>query len=164
MVNMLFWFIVKPTDTSDTIKTTVTSMTAVLTVTMTLRIILAVRGGLARGGTFAGAWSTSSGSHSHSHSRGTATNPAPGSVLHIQSGSAPTYTIDGLNGKKQPPGWPEPVQGKALETKEGRMLGEEGQEFERAGEEERPVSPRVPVGLPGVQVTVQREVVDQPAH
>ena len=69
MVNMLFWFIVKPTDTSDTIKTTVTSMTAVLTVTMTLRIILAVRGGLARGGTFAGAWSTSSGSHSHSHSR-----------------------------------------------------------------------------------------------
>ncbi|KZV61034.1 hypothetical protein PENSPDRAFT_659197 [Peniophora sp. CONT] len=161
MVNMLFWFIVKPTDTSDTIKTTVTSMTAVLTVTMTLRIILAVRGGLARGGTFAGAWSTSSGthSHSHSHSRGTATNPAPGSVLHIQSGSAPTHYIDGLNGKKQPPGWPEPaVQGgvKALESKEGRMLGEEGGEFEERE--------RAPVGLPGVQVTVQREVVDQPMH
>ena len=46
MVNMLFWFIVQPAGVSDTIKTTVTSMTAVLTTTMSLRIILSVRGSL----------------------------------------------------------------------------------------------------------------------
>ncbi|KAF8755046.1 hypothetical protein RHS01_05512 [Rhizoctonia solani] len=50
MINMLFWFIVQPLDNADTIKTIVTSMTAVLTVTMTLRIILSVRGSLQSGG------------------------------------------------------------------------------------------------------------------
>lgn len=60
MVNMLFWFIVQPTDDKDTIKTTVTSMAAVLTTTMTLRIILSVRGSLAQGGTYAGSTVNSS--------------------------------------------------------------------------------------------------------
>jgi hypothetical protein len=60
MVNMLFWFIVKPTDDRDTIKTTVTSMAAVLTTTMTLRIILSVRGSLAQGGNYAGSTVNSS--------------------------------------------------------------------------------------------------------
>ncbi|KAI0034656.1 hypothetical protein K488DRAFT_22000, partial [Vararia minispora EC-137] len=64
MINMLFWFIVQPTDISDTIKTTVTSMTAVLTTTMTLRIILSIRGRLEGGGLFAAVWSTSSGTRS----------------------------------------------------------------------------------------------------
>ncbi|KAK7469160.1 hypothetical protein VKT23_003651 [Stygiomarasmius scandens] len=53
MVNMLFWFIMKPTDDRDPVKTIVTSMAAVLTTSMTLRIILSIRGGLAQGGTFA---------------------------------------------------------------------------------------------------------------
>jgi len=60
MVNMLFWFIVQPTDEKDTIKTTVTSMAAVLTTTMTLRIILSVRGSLAQGGNYAGSTVNSS--------------------------------------------------------------------------------------------------------
>ena len=63
MVNMLFWFIAQPTDTHDTIKTIVTSMAAVLTTTMTLRIILSVRGSLKNGGSFA----VTSAAHSHSH-------------------------------------------------------------------------------------------------
>lgn len=71
MVNMLFWFIAKPTGEADTIKTIVTSMAAVLTTTMTMRIILSIRGGLANGGSFSGSQVTSQSiSHSASHSRG----------------------------------------------------------------------------------------------
>lgn len=72
MVNMLFWFVIKPTGPADSIKTIVTSMAAVLTTSMTLRIILGVRGTLAYGGSFAGASSASSGSrttHATSGSR-----------------------------------------------------------------------------------------------
>ena len=53
MVNMLFWFIITPTGPEDPIRTIVTSMAAVLTASMTMRIILAVRGSLANGGSFA---------------------------------------------------------------------------------------------------------------
>jgi hypothetical protein len=60
-VNMLFWFIIKPTGENDSIKTTVTSMAAVLTTSMTLRIILSVRGSLDHGGSFAGGSSAHSG-------------------------------------------------------------------------------------------------------
>jgi hypothetical protein len=55
MVNMLFWFIMKPTGIDDSVKTIVTSMAAVLTTSMTLRIILSVRVTLVYGGSFAGA-------------------------------------------------------------------------------------------------------------
>jgi len=54
MANMLFWFIMKPTGSADSVKTIVTSMAAVLTTSMTLRIILSVRGSLVHGGSFAG--------------------------------------------------------------------------------------------------------------
>ena len=53
MVNMLFWFIITPTGPEDPIRTIVTSMAAVLTASMSMRIILAVRGSLAAGGSFA---------------------------------------------------------------------------------------------------------------
>ncbi|TFY81951.1 hypothetical protein EWM64_g2071, partial [Hericium alpestre] len=39
MVNMLFWFIEKPTGDADPIKTIVTSMAAIMTTTMTQRIV-----------------------------------------------------------------------------------------------------------------------------
>ena len=83
MVNMLFWFIAKPDNTADTIKTIVTSMAAVLTTTMTLRIILSVRGSLASGGSFAG---SSSGGAS-SGSRGATTHVI--STRHTGAGTAP---------------------------------------------------------------------------
>ncbi|KAI0349479.1 hypothetical protein OH77DRAFT_1465350 [Trametes cingulata] len=53
MVNMLFWFIITPTGPEDPVRTIVTSMAAVLTASMTMRIILAVRGSLAAGGAYA---------------------------------------------------------------------------------------------------------------
>jgi len=52
MANMLFWFIIKPTGPEDSIKTIVTSMAAVLTTTMSLRIVLSVRGSLQSGGSY----------------------------------------------------------------------------------------------------------------
>ncbi|KAI0648005.1 hypothetical protein C8Q79DRAFT_953042 [Trametes meyenii] len=53
MVNMLFWFIITPTGPEDPVRTIVTSMAAVLTASMSMRIILAVRGSLAAGGAYA---------------------------------------------------------------------------------------------------------------
>jgi hypothetical protein len=68
MVNMLFWFIMKPTGIDDSVKTIVTSMAAVLTTSMTLRIILSVRGSLVHGGSFAGAsTATTSGNSRTTH-------------------------------------------------------------------------------------------------
>lgn len=69
MVNMLFWFIITPTGPEDPVRTIVTSMAAVLTASMTMRIVLSVRGSLAQGGSFAvssNAASRSAGAHSHS--------------------------------------------------------------------------------------------------
>ena len=60
LANMFFYFIMKPTGTDDPIKTIVSSMAAVLTATMSMRIILGVRGSLAGGGSFAGASAASS--------------------------------------------------------------------------------------------------------
>ncbi|CDO75327.1 hypothetical protein BN946_scf184848.g4 [Trametes cinnabarina] len=65
MVNMLFWFIIRPTGPEDPVRTIVTSMAAVLTASMTMRIILAVRGSLAKGGAYA----VSAGSSHASRSR-----------------------------------------------------------------------------------------------
>jgi hypothetical protein len=88
MVNMLFWFIVKPTGIDDTIKTTVTSMAAVLTTTMTLRIILSVRGSLVHGGAFAGS-SSSGAQHGPGSSGGGAANVARShGTTHVLSRSA----------------------------------------------------------------------------
>ncbi|KAJ7101370.1 hypothetical protein B0H15DRAFT_815847 [Mycena belliarum] len=52
MVNMLLGFIVKPENDADPIKTIAASMTAVLTTTHTLRIVLSIRGSLRHGGLF----------------------------------------------------------------------------------------------------------------
>jgi hypothetical protein len=85
MVNMLFWFIITPTDNTDPIKTIVTSMAAVLTTSMTLRIILSVRGKLDYGGSFA--LSNISGSH--------ASRSAPG--LSGRSGVQTSYSVHPQN-------------------------------------------------------------------
>jgi len=92
MVNVLFWFLAKPTGPEDTIKTIVTSMTAVLTASMTLRIVLSVRGTLASGGSFAG--STTHGSSRTTHVISTSrTNPT-----NISSRIPGTYTLDEMRG------------------------------------------------------------------
>lgn len=91
MVNMLFWFIVRPTDDKDTIKTTVTSMAAVLTTTMTLRIILSVRGSLAQGGNYAGSTVNSS-------NRGTTHNLSGGGAAGTGVGARGVVSAHAVSG------------------------------------------------------------------
>jgi hypothetical protein len=172
MVNILFWFIIKPNSRSDSIRTIVTrydalfsnidatqgvnisySMAAVTTTTMTLRIILSVRGSLFYGGSFAGAWASSTGTNSASRGIASARAPANApSVLQITSHahSAPTYTIDGI-GQKSEHGW-DGTEGKndilAIPENDHKALDspEEDAEFSKAP------------GLQGVKITVDREI------
>ncbi|TDL23152.1 hypothetical protein BD410DRAFT_827866 [Rickenella mellea] len=153
MVNMLFWFIITPTGPSDTIKTIVTSMAAVLTTTMTLRIILSVRGSLVSGGSFAG--SSSAGAHSSSRSHGTthvistrATNNGannnPNLSISPQIVSRPnqTYTLEDMRAKSEREWVENDGKSSVHEAKEGIIPNED----------------YVPPGPLGVKITVDREV------
>jgi hypothetical protein len=148
MVNMLFWFIVTPTGNADTIKTTVTSMTAVLTTTMTLRIILSVRGSLSQGGAYAGVSTAGSASRNGTtHVLSARSNPAvhtPGNVLHINShpGRQPggnTFNLDEMRSK---PDWADDGKSSYVDTKEAPLDGRSLDSH----------------GMPGVKVTIDREV------
>lgn len=161
MVNMLFWLIAKPTDDRDTIKTIVTSMAAVLTTTMTLRIILSVRGSLASGGSFAG---SSTGAAASAGSRGTthvistrATNAAgagPG-VLQInsqitsQNGAPQTYTIGDM-GDKPRNDWETDGKSSVNDGKEGHIPSDDSINMVDQVE-------RGPGGL-GVKITIDRQI------
>lgn len=89
LVNVFFYFIMTPTDNADPIKTIVSSMAGVLTATMSMRIILGVRGSLENGGSFSssGSGGTSGGSASLS---GTGMGVA-------RARAAPTYTIGDIH-------------------------------------------------------------------
>jgi len=127
MANMLFWFIMKPTDPADTVTTVVTSMAAVLTTTMTMRIILSVRGSLVSGGSFA---VTSSGSHSgtsasrNTHGIRTIPNATANSVLNINNAHQ-TYTINeiGNKGAKGDDAWLS-GDGRSVDSKGDHILSE----------------------------------------
>jgi hypothetical protein len=134
-------------------------MTAVITTTMTLRIILSVRGTLHYGGSFAGVWSSSSGTNTASRGVGSARAPAnPPPVLQINSHTHPahTYTIDGISQKVEH-GW-DGSEGKneilpiAVPDLKNSPINES--EFDCA-------SAKTP-GLPahGVKITVDREIAD----
>ncbi|KLO14785.1 hypothetical protein SCHPADRAFT_825713 [Schizopora paradoxa] len=168
MVNMLFWFIAKPTGIEDTIKTIVTSMAAVLTTTMTLRIILSVRGSLVQGGSFAG--SSSAGTNSatagtHGTGRGGTTHvistrhtggaPTPG-VLQLNSqlsrNAAQTFSISEMGADKARNDWD--TDGKSVgsvnDGKEAPFVTDKSEENIAMGGEE--------YGAPGVKITIDRHV------
>ena len=97
MVNMIFWFVITPTGDIDPVRTIVTSMAAVLTASMTMRIILAVRGSLVSGGSFAVSSSsqpTRSGNTTHviSASRGVPGGQT-GPVLSLNAPRDPAYAV-----------------------------------------------------------------------
>ncbi|CAA7261491.1 unnamed protein product [Cyclocybe aegerita] len=99
MANMLFWFIITPTGESDPIKTIVTSMAAVLTTSMTLRIILSVRGTLEHGGSFALSASTGGTSSRTTHViSGARSGNHP---TNISTHTPHTYTLDDLRSKPE---------------------------------------------------------------
>ena len=100
MVNVIFWFVSMPTGPADSIRTIVTSMATVLTTTMTLRIILGVRGPLERGGAFSGTYSSTAATsygRSQSHSRGTThviSTPSRSAGQIATKDKGQTYTVD----------------------------------------------------------------------
>ncbi|KAF8158399.1 hypothetical protein B0H34DRAFT_656939 [Crassisporium funariophilum] len=105
MANMLFWFIMKPTDERDPIKTIVTSMAAVLTTSMTLRIVLSVRGTLEHGGSFALSASTGGSSSRTTHvlsaNGGGRSANHPNHPTNISTHTPHTYTLDELRSKPE---------------------------------------------------------------
>ncbi|KAF8349350.1 hypothetical protein F5887DRAFT_878651 [Amanita rubescens] len=99
MANVLFWFIIRPTDTRDTVRTIVTSMAAVLTTSMTLRIILSVRGNLDYGGSFAlSASSGLTGSSRTTHVISTRSGVQTHLSIHNPTH---TYTLDDMRSKPE---------------------------------------------------------------
>ncbi|GLB38498.1 hypothetical protein LshimejAT787_0503630 [Lyophyllum shimeji] len=98
LTNMIFWFVITPTGPEDTIKTIVTSMAAVLTTSMTLRIILSVRGSLVQGGSFALSASTQNSSRT-THVISTRSGPVPTNVSTHNPGH--TFTLDDMRSKTE---------------------------------------------------------------
>ncbi|KIK81343.1 hypothetical protein PAXRUDRAFT_832908 [Paxillus rubicundulus Ve08.2h10] len=90
LVNVLFYFIMTPTDSADPIKTIVSSMAGVLTATMSMRIVLGVKGPLENGGSF-----TASGSAVPSSGiSGSLTAPGVGVA---RGGGARTFTLGDIH-------------------------------------------------------------------
>jgi len=151
MVNFLFWLIAQPTGPADTIKTIVTSMTAVLTTTMTLRVILAVRGTLIDGGVYAGQSQGSSsaarsgGPTGVSFSRNKETNIV--NISNNGTGRSPqTYTLEEMRSKAERD-WHDDGKGSLAESRsvlETKTNPEDG------------LAP-YNSGFPGVTVTIDRE-------
>jgi hypothetical protein len=136
-------------------------MAAVITTTMTLRIILSVRGTLYSGGSFAGVYSSSSGTHSTSRGVGSARAPANApSVLQINSQIHPahTYTIDGISQKVEH-GW-DGTDGKIL------PIAEPDRKNPSINESDYDRTSAKAPGLPmhGVKITIDREVADYPSR
>lgn len=105
LVNVLFYFVMTPTDYTDPIKTIVSSMAGVLTATMSMRIILGVRGSLENGGSF-------SASGSGGSSGASASLSGTGAMGVARGRGAPTFTIDtqtksigGARGAKEEGAW-----------------------------------------------------------
>jgi len=86
----------KPDGVGDSIKTIITSMVAVLTVSMALRIILSVRGSLEYGGNFSLSAGTASSSRTTHVAGARSANPSNLSAPHPH-----TYTLDDLRPKAE---------------------------------------------------------------
>lgn len=137
LTNVIFWFVITPTGPQDSIKTIVTSIAAVLTASMTLRIILSVRGSLAQGGSFALSNSSQSGSTRNTHVITTRTGGVPTNV----STRAHTYTLDEMRTKPEAD-WPGNDKASESEAKPAILDGNDA-------EQHQPV---------GVKITINREV------
>jgi len=148
LVNVLFYFIMTPTGSTDPIKTIVSSMAGVLTATMSMRIVLGVKGPLDNGGVF-----TASGSAAASSGlSGSVT--APGGVA--RGGGARTFTIGDIHAQSKSAGHG---------TKEEGAWDLDKNSVEVVGGDAKGVLPivgdgesdRIPSKV-GVQITVDQEV------
>ncbi|KAH0832314.1 hypothetical protein J3R83DRAFT_13321 [Lanmaoa asiatica] len=120
LANVLFYFIMTPTDYTDPIKTIVTSMAGVLTATMSMRIILGVKGSLENGGSFSASGSGGSSGVSASLS-GTGMGVARGrgaQTFTIPDIHAQTKSIAIARGAKEEGAWD--VDKSSVEAPPGR--------------------------------------------
>lgn len=138
MVNMFFWFLCKPTGTDDTIRTIVTSMAAVLTTSMTMRIVLSVRGSLVNGGSFAGSTSQSTGNSGLSRS-GVVSTGRTGNL-------APTFDLSQVS--------------KGAEGGDWHLSDGDGKSSVNGSESKGIIMPTGAhvVGDEGVKITIDREI------
>ncbi|KAI6041416.1 hypothetical protein EDC04DRAFT_2565694 [Pisolithus marmoratus] len=155
LINVLFYFIMTPTGPNDPIKTIVTSMAGVLTATMTMRIILGVRGSLENGGVF-----STTGSGQGSGVSGSMTASAVGVA---RGRSAPTYNLGDIHTHskagagprgvdKMEGGWD--VDKSSVDTPaDAKVVLPLSSENDSVGEESGRVVPKV-----DVQITVNKEV------
>ncbi|KAA1469803.1 hypothetical protein DENSPDRAFT_644457 [Dentipellis sp. KUC8613] len=162
MVNMLFWFIEKPTDGADPIRTIVTSMAAVMTTTMTQRIVLSVRGPLYSGGTFSGALTSGTSSGTRPGTARTGPNGAP--QLISQMHGAPLYTIDGITQKTERSEWIDGSDIKSGSLHEGDLKEAASLDPELARPGATSPVPGVTPALSGlgVKITIEREMALDP--
>ena len=146
LVNVLFYFIMTPTDTADPIKTIVTSMAGVLTATMSMRIILGVRGSLENGGSF-----SSSGSGGSSGASASLSGTGMGVARNARG--APTYTIGDIHTQTKSVG---AVRGNTKE--EGSWDGDKSSLDGRDAKGTLPVAREDQASTVGVQITVDQQV------
>lgn len=152
LANMLFWFIMPATGVEDPVKTIITSMAAVLTTSMTLRIILSIRSTLDRGGSFALSATSGHGTSSRSgttphglsamsHNNPTGTGVRSANIHNISSHTPHLYTLDEMRGSKPEAGW---------DGADDRSVGTEskGPHNDLVHED-------------GVRITINREVADE---
>lgn len=105
-VNVVYFFVTKPSNDADPLKIIVTSLATVLTSTMTMRVILLVRGSLAAGGSFHGSSAPTSGNSAslsgggvgHTGSGSGAGNRAPGSAPFHITASGPGPAVSSMIG------------------------------------------------------------------
>ncbi|KAG6827932.1 hypothetical protein H0H92_009910 [Tricholoma furcatifolium] len=142
LTNMVFWFAITPTNTQDTIKTIVTSIAAVLTTSMTLRIILSVRGSLVHGGSFAlSASQTNSSRTTHVIS----TRNGGGIPTNVSTHNAGhTYTLDDMRSKTEAD-WSTNDKSSDSEAKPAILDGADNEHMQH--------NPSV-----GVKITIDRQV------
>ncbi|KAG6333358.1 hypothetical protein ID866_5734 [Astraeus odoratus] len=156
LVNVLFYFIMTPTGSDDPIKTIVTSMAGVLTATMSMRIILGVRGPLENGGIFSVTGSGNVSSGISGSLSGTAVGVARGR-------GAPTYTLGDIHSHSKPGAGPRgagktdsawDADKNSVDTPgEAKVVLPIVGESDSVAEERSSMPPRV-----GVQITVDQQI------
>lgn len=142
LANVLFYFIMKPTDYTDPIKTIITSMAGVLTATMSMRIVLGVRGSLENGGTFSASGSGGSSGASGSLSGGAV----------VRGRGAVTYTIGEIHTQTKSMG---AVRGA---KEEGAWDVDKNSDADREAKVTLPIVGEDQSDKGGVQITVDKQV------
>ncbi|KAG6836684.1 hypothetical protein H0H93_004974 [Arthromyces matolae] len=148
LTNMIFWFAITPTGPDDTIKTIVTSIAAVLTASMTLRIILSVRGSLVHGGSFALS-NTQTASSRTTHVISTSRTGGVTSNFSAAANPAHTYTLDDMRSKTEAD-WNTDKTSDTMNLGETKPAILDGEHEHEHGLQQRPNV--------GVKITIDRQV------